>query len=254
MNNQKWQIVDKFLNKYKDEDYFIGAILSGSYAAGNGNENSDIDIYIIANDSINFRERGMKLIDGQLVEYFINPVRQIKKYLEEEQDNKDCLDIRLLSNCKIIIDKTGEVQDLVETAKRILNKGPKKLDEYTYAMNCYMVWSRFDELELKYKRKEDTDFNYSLFLEQVIYSYFQNKQIFLVNMCKIEFILKDEEFKKNYNVGKILDKKFLDLLSKSFNEKDYNKKFECASNLYYYFKNEFNDFDINNFNIRDSIE
>ena len=32
-----------FLNEYKNENYFVGAILTGSYATGNQNINSDID-------------------------------------------------------------------------------------------------------------------------------------------------------------------------------------------------------------------
>lgn len=254
MNNQKWQIIDKFLTNYKNNDYFIGAVLSGSYASGNENENSDIDIYVITNDSISYKERGMKLVDGQLVEYFINPISQIKKYLKEEQDNKYCLDIRMLSNCKIIIDKTGEVQELVNDAKNVLKKGPIELDEYTYKINCYMVWSRFDELEIKYKRHEDIEFNYNTFLSQVINSYLKNKRIFLFNQCKIEEIIKNEDFRKNYKIGKELDSEFQKLLLNCLNEKNYKKRFEYARKLYDYFKKEFNDFDINNFKLKTVIE
>ncbi len=47
----KWELaIEKFLDKYKSEDYFLGAILTGSYATGNNNENSDIDIYIVTTD------------------------------------------------------------------------------------------------------------------------------------------------------------------------------------------------------------
>ena len=47
---EKWQLaIEKFLNEYKNEEYFLGAILTGSYATGNNDSNSDIDIYIITN-------------------------------------------------------------------------------------------------------------------------------------------------------------------------------------------------------------
>ena len=247
MDQKKWQIVEKFLTKYKNKGYFIGAVLSGSYAAGNENENSDIDIYIIANDTIDWKEKGMKLIEGQLVEYFINPIGYIKKSLKEQQDNKGCLDIRMLSNCKIIMDSNGKIEELVTEAKRLLEKGPNAPDDCTYKKNCYMVWSRFDELDLKYKRNQDIDFNYCIFLQEVINSYFQNKRIYKVGLCKIDFILKDENFKKNYNIGKKIDQKFLDLLLKCLNEKDRDNKYKCAKQLYKYFKKEFSDFDINNY-------
>ena len=45
---EKWElIIEKFLEQYKNEDYFLGAILTGSYATGNNDVNSDIDIFIV---------------------------------------------------------------------------------------------------------------------------------------------------------------------------------------------------------------
>ena len=69
---EKWKFaIEKFLDDYKTEDYFVGAILTGSYATGNQSINSDIDIYIITKDDITWRERGNKLVNGYLIEYFI---------------------------------------------------------------------------------------------------------------------------------------------------------------------------------------
>ena len=253
MNNQKWQIVNNFLKKYESDKCFIGAVLAGSYASGNYNENSDIDLYIITTNDNKTIERGMKKIDNHFLEYFINPVDVINKNFQEGKHNKGCLDIRMLSNSKILIDKTGEVKRLVEEAKQILKNGPEKPDSYTYQINCYMVWSRFDELDIKYKNKEDLEFNYNVFLNQVIYSYFQNKQLFLINACKIESIIKDKQFRENYNIGKELEPEFCRLLLNCLEEKDYNNRYRCAKELYTFFKNEFKDFDINNFSYKTTI-
>lgn len=47
----KWEVaIEKFLESYIKKEYFLGAILTGSYATGNNDENSDIDIYIITTD------------------------------------------------------------------------------------------------------------------------------------------------------------------------------------------------------------
>ena len=73
-----WEIaLEKFLDKYKNEDYFLGAILTGSYATGNYDENSDIDVFIVTKDTTGWRERGNVLIDGYLIEYFINPIKKV---------------------------------------------------------------------------------------------------------------------------------------------------------------------------------
>lgn len=252
---EKWEFaIEKFLDDYKNEDYFVGAILTGSYATGNQSINSDIDIYIITKDDITWRERGNKMVDGYLIEYFINPIKKINEYMEKEQKNYHISTTRIFANGKIIIDKTGDVELLINHAKDYLKKDFEDLDEGTYKMNCYGVWDGFDELEEKYKRKEDIDFSYYIFIERVINSYFQNKKLASVPLNKIEYILKNEEYRKKYNINKLPNERFIELLLSCLTEKDYDKKFETAKNIYEYFLETFKDFDINNFSLRSSVE
>lgn len=50
---EKWELsLNKFLEQYINEDYFLGAILTGSYATGNNDINSDIDVFIVTKDTI----------------------------------------------------------------------------------------------------------------------------------------------------------------------------------------------------------
>ena len=49
------------------------------------------------------------------------------------------------------------------------------------------------------------------------------------------------------------DEEFVNKLLNCFNEKDYNKRYECAKELYDYFINENSDFDINDFSLRSEI-
>ena len=53
---EKWQLaLEKFLDEYKNEDYFVGALLTGSYATGNYDNNSDIDVYIVTTNETKWR-------------------------------------------------------------------------------------------------------------------------------------------------------------------------------------------------------
>lgn len=251
---EKWELaVNKFLDEYKNQDYFVGAILTGSYATGNQNENSDIDLYIITTDDTNWRERGNKLVDGYLIEYFINPIKKINQYMEEELKDYQLSTTRIFTNGKILIDKTGDVERLINKAKENYNSDYEDLDDYTFKMNCYRVWNGFDELEEKYKKKEDIDFSYYIFLEGVIESYFQNSKIASVPLNKIEYILKDEEYRRKYNIKTMPKEEFVNLLLDCLNEKEYDKRFECTKKIYEFFRNEFNSFDINNFSLRSDI-
>lgn len=245
--------LNKFIDKYKDEDYFLGAILTGSYATGNNDENSDIDVFIVTKDSTTWRERGNKFIDGYLIEYFINPVRQVLKEFEKGFEENGIATTLIFVGSKILYDKDGTIEELVSIAKNNLNREIKPIPEFQWKMNCYTIWHSFYELTSKYKRKEDIDFTYNIYLENIIKSYLLNKQIPLLPIHKVEKILTNEEFRKRYNVRELPDEEFVNKLLNCFNEKDYDKKYKYAKELYDYYMEQNNDFDINDFSLRSDI-
>lgn len=252
MNN--WEnALNKFLDQYVNEDYFLGAILTGSYATGNNTPNSDIDVFIVTKDSTTWRERGNKLIDGYLIEYFINPVRQVLKEFEEGFINNGIATTRIFIGSKILYDKDGTIEKLINIAKENINREIGSLAEFKKKMNNYTIWHSFYELTSKYERKEDIDFTYNIFLNNIIESYFLNKQIPLLPIHKIEKMLINEEYRKRYNVNKLPEDEFVNKLLNCFNEKDYNKRYEYARELYDYYMNENSDFDINDFSLRSDI-
>ena len=59
-------------------------------------------------------------------------------------------------NGKILYDKDGSVQELINIANKNFNL--EAVSEFKYKMNCYSVWDGFDELESKYKKNEDIDY------------------------------------------------------------------------------------------------
>lgn len=240
-----WELaLNKFLEQYVNEEYFLGAILTGSYATGNNDINSDIDVFIVTKDSTTWRERGNKLIDGYLIEYFINPVRQVLKDFNDGFKDNGIATTLIFVGSKILYDKDGTIKKLVNMAKKDLNKDLSPIPEFKWKMNCYTVWHSFYELNSKYIRNEDIDFTYNIFLNDIIKSYFLNNEIPLLPVHKIERILTDEEYREKYNVKKLPDDMFINKLLKCFNEKDYDKKIVCAKELYDCFMNVSSSFDI----------
>lgn len=245
------EALNKFLNEYKDEEYFLGAILTGSYVTGNNTPNSDIDVYIISKDDTPWRERGNKLIDGYLIEYFINPKWKIMDYMNNERKELSMSTTNIFINSKILYDKDGSVQELIDYANNSRNTIDLiEIDDFKYKSNCYSVWDSFDELEDKYKSHKDIDFSYYIYLERVIKGYFYNKKIPALPLNKLESILMNEEYYKKYNISKMPNQEFISLLTDCFIEKNYDKKFINAKKLYDYFMSEFNDFNINDFSLR----
>ena len=171
--------------------------------------------------------------------------------MEDERKSLSMSTTNIFVNSEILYDKDGSVQQLIDFAKK--NKDTVDLieiDEFKYKSNCYSVWDGFDELEDKFVSNADIDFSYYIFLERLIGAYFYNKKIPTFPLNKIEKILLDDEYFKRYNVDKMPDQKFIDLLVKCFKEKDRDKKFSNAKELYEYFLNQFSDFRIEDYSLR----
>ena len=80
--------VNTFIGSLDCKDQIIGAIICGSYVTGNPSDHSDIDLHLLLDESCDRRERGNTYVDGFLIEYFLNPVRQHYRYAEEDCWNR----------------------------------------------------------------------------------------------------------------------------------------------------------------------
>ena len=95
----------KFLKNWENKKEVQGALVCGSYVTGRPTENSDIDLHIILDDSCTWRLRGNEVVDGFLIEYFVNPPHQIEKYLEGSYKNNRSTEAHMFTTGKIIFGK-----------------------------------------------------------------------------------------------------------------------------------------------------
>ena len=108
-----WKLaLEEFIKGYKDNPEVEAILLVGSYAVGNQNDKSDIDVYVILNDEAMWRERGNKLVKGYLIEYFINPVRLVREYILEDKRGHGGAMANMLMNGQVLLDKHGIVDEL----------------------------------------------------------------------------------------------------------------------------------------------
>ena len=68
-----------FTENFKHKNDVIGILVCGSYITGSPTNHSDLDVHMVLENNVNYRERGNKIIDGLLIEYFANPPRQIEQ-------------------------------------------------------------------------------------------------------------------------------------------------------------------------------
>ena len=238
-----WEIaLEEFIKDYKNDSLVEAILLVGSYAVGNQNEKSDIDVYVILNDDANYRERGNKLINGYLIEYFVNPVRMVKEYLYEDKRGHGGAMANMLINGKVLMDRHGLIDDLRIEAIELVNNQEVKKDPMKY----YACWDAYDEYEAAQYHNE---MQYYICLKNLIEAYLANNGYCILPGQKIEKFFKNEEYRQRYNIGNFPEGEFNELVLKCFDE----PKHDNLKALYDYVMND-GCFDINNFVYRSELK
>ena len=107
-----WKVkLDKFLFEWEYMEDTIGILVCGSFITGEPSAHSDLDVHIILSNDVDYRERGNRIIDGLLIEYFANPPKQISKYFENDYREICPMSQTQFITGRILLDKTGVVQE-----------------------------------------------------------------------------------------------------------------------------------------------
>lgn len=244
MNNWK-KVLEKFISDYREKDYVIGAILCGSYATGNNTCRSDIDVHIITKD-INYKQRGNIIIDGIMIEYFMNPLSQSYKYLESDFKQRRLADANMYGNCIILFDKTGEIQRLKEDSLKYYDMEFDEPEESMMLINNYACWDLMDEINEKIDNNEEYDFLFWMLFKELISNYYYKNKISTVPFTKIEKIYRNKDYKEKYHLKNMPPQQFIDKVLNVFD----NKSYETLKVLYDYV---IDDFKITDFVLRTEL-
>lgn len=252
---EKWKLALKeFLKKYEEDDDVVGAILCGSYAVGNQNEYSDIDVCLILKDSVNYTERGNVDSNSYLIEYFMNPVWKYKEYMKENF-NKNILTIaNMLAYGKIIYDLDGSVKELQDLALECIDRPFNNIKADKLDMNNYHLWDHLDELK-RCLKENDPNFNliYYNLLGEVYDYYSEYLSIPKLPNTKIYKILTDEDFRRRYHIFKLPENEFIELYIKCFELQKPDIMYKNIEELINYYYKKQGGFNIRAFELRTEL-
>ncbi len=210
----------KFLNAFEHKDDLIGVLVCGSYITGNPTCHSDLDVHLILNEKVDYRERGNRYVDGLLIEYFANTPNQIRSYFKRDyEDMKPMCQVQFITG-KIIFDDTGEVLKLKETAEEMLKRNFSDIDVSIDELKKYSIWDMLDDLQDMYENnREDFDLVYYINLDTLLNTYMRlnrmpyNKKTILGN-------IKSEIVRSKYLLKEIPDVNVRELIIKCITNKD----------------------------------
>lgn len=225
--------LNRFLENFSYKNDIIGILVCGSFITGNPSTHSDLDVHIILDENVDYRERGNKIIDGLLIEYFANPAKQIREYFKEDYKNIRPMSQTQFATGKILLDKTGKVQELKNEAKEMLAKNYNDLDTNINELNKYGLWDMLDDLQDSLENNhEDFDFIYYCNLDKLLTLYMKfikypyNKKVILGNITS-------EIVRNKYLLKELPDKEISELIKNCIvlpNKKERLNNYELLTN------------------------
>lgn len=252
---EEWRIaLEEFLKDWKNRNDVVGALVCGSYITGNPTKRSDIDVHIILSDDVDWRERGNKLVNSFLIEYFANPPKQIRKYFQQDFENHRTMSIVQLMTGKILFDNTGILHELKIEAEHWLNNEYDELNKTIVEMKKYSLWDSLDNLKDYFEQKR-VDFHFVYFnsLANVFSEYCQFLRLESIPYYQVHSYLIDPAYIKKYLKNVFPDSIFKEMFLKALIETDIQRMMEVYEELVNHVMNQMGDFDIDGWKIKSPV-
>lgn len=253
---EKWEIaLDKFVQKWKKKKYVVWIIVCWSYITWNPSKHSDLDIHILLDKNITWRERWNEYINGILIEYFANPLLQNLKYYEDDYKQRRKVNIHMFTTWKILYDKNWDIKKLIKKAKEWNKKKYKKIDKISLEISKYFLWDMQDNLEEVFEANWNEFYIvYYVHLEKLFENYATYLKYDKIPVHKIIRFLVSEKDIKKYNVDAFPDIHFLKMYVKAVDLKNKNQMMKEYQKLTKYILEKMGGFSINWWKIRTDVE
>ena len=220
------EALKQFTEKQSKNPNVIAVLVSGSYIHSKPDKNSDLDVYVLLKES-KTRERGNTWINNIEIEYFINPVKQVRHYFKTEIDQPSTA--HMFANSKILYKKGNAVNELIKEAKRIIKKPTKKMSKIDIEFAKYFIDDMEKDLEDVYLKKDK-------------FAFFEVANEILGKSLELFFKIKRKTKEKSKRLKaqlKTLDKKFANLYSSAITETNMDKKYKKVKKLAQYVEDYF---------------
>lgn len=257
MKDQKpaWETaLEKFLLSWKNKPEVSGALACGSYITGSPSPHSDIDLHLILKSGTTWRERGNRIIDGILFEYFANPALQVLTYFQDEFNSQRRNTAHMFATGRICFDYNGEVHRLILKARRVLNKPFPAASRSEQETLKYQLWDNLDNLEEVYEAGgPDFCFAYFSHLRKALDAYTRFLCFPVLPDHKFFLLLSDPDTRRKYRVPDFPDPGFSDLYISILKLKDPSQMLDKARCLTAYILEKMGGLTIDGWKQRSSI-
>ncbi|TKC16749.1 nucleotidyltransferase domain-containing protein [Robertmurraya kyonggiensis] len=251
-----WKVaLEEFLKDWKDRDDVVGALVCGSYVTGNPSKRSDIDVHLILSEDADWRERGNQVVQGFLIEYFVNPPRQIREYFEDDFYSRRTMSMVQFMTGQTLFDKTGIIQELKDEAQEWINKEYGELNTTLLEMKKYAIWDALDNLKDCFEQERlDFQFVYYNSLAKLFSEYSQFLGLEAISFYQINSYLTDPTYLKKYLKKEFPDAEFKVGYVKALAEIDKQNMMKAYGVLVEHVLAKMGGFQIDGWKLRSSVD
>ncbi|BCX14378.1 MAG: hypothetical protein KatS3mg088_061 [Patescibacteria group bacterium] len=251
---QNWEIaLNKFLKSWRNKKEVVGALVCGSFVVGNPTKHSDIDLHIVLKDGTKWRERGNKIVDGFLIEYFVNPPEQIIQYFKEDYEEKVQMAVIQFLTGKILFDD-GTINKLKQEAKKWYGKKFSKQSRVVQELNKYAIWDMLDNLQDAYEEEAPHFwFIYHNMLNKLIQQYCKFVRYPIIKEHKALEIFTEKKVRDKYLLPVFPDKLFQDMIKKALIENDKKQALKLYERLTNHVLEKMSGFGVDGWKVRSPV-
>ncbi|MFX0200887.1 MAG: nucleotidyltransferase domain-containing protein [Candidatus Hodarchaeota archaeon] len=225
------EAINKFIDGWEENGHITDVLLTGSYAVGNPSENSDVDLLIILDDSVNWEERGNKEIDGYIVEYIAKPFNTWTSILNREKKSGKRIFSYMFSIAEVI-EGNKSADELIKLSKNILTDSLPKLGEEEIEMAKYHAHDRLADLKDLHEQ-ESPAFNsmYYFLLATLIGTYAKYERLDIPSTSKLYKFLTDKDYRKKQNMRQFKDSEFSNIVVSCYKDKSLENIEQLANHV-----------------------
>lgn len=210
-----YETIQEFIkeNNYLQNEHILGILFYGSYKYGLNNQNSDIDLHIIYdNSNPNHLIRGNTFINGIRIEYFEKTINEIYNEVEDGYANQDNATESIIGKSEIIYEKDNSMQDLQEYVLDKFKNGLSHLTENEAKEQVSIINNRMEKLK-RYAEDDSCFFEhlYHLTIEKIRRFYHNLNGMPRIETYKGFKLYKDKQYQEMFSIYHIPDKEFLEI-------------------------------------------
>lgn len=237
-----YETIQDFLktNNYLQEEHILGVLFYGSYKHGLNNQNSDIDLHIIYDDSNpEHLIRGNTFVNGIRIEYFEKTISEIYNNVEEGYTTQDNATESIIGKAEIIYEKDNSMQDLQEYVLNKFKNGLPPLTENEAKEQVSIINNRMEKLK-KYAEEDSYFFEhlYHLTIEKIRRFYHNLNGMPRIETYKGFKLYRNKQYQDMFSIHNIPDQRFLEMYFELIQSqgKSKNEMFERLKEFYEYAK------------------